>query len=117
LLPDIITPYGRYSLRFKLLAVRRYHNRTVSVEELCAQLNIAISTLYRWLKKFKEHKALNLGSLPDKEATAIGFVKQMLEETDLSQMLSRFFYRFNFSFWQGRTTHCRRRENCSAIPP
>jgi transposase-like protein len=117
LLPDIITPYGRYSLRFKLHAVDCYHNRSGSIENLCAELNIAISTLYRWLKKFKEHKALDLGALPDKETTDAGFVERLLEGTDLSQMLRRFFHRFSFSFWQGRTTHCRRRENCNSIPP
>jgi transposase-like protein len=100
LLPDIIIPYSRYSLRFKLDAIKTYYQRSGSVETLCADLNIAISTLYRWLKKYKEHKAHYLGALGDQETPPLSFLDRLRYGTELSQILKHFFITFNISFLQ-----------------
>ena len=100
LLPDAIIPYSRYSLRFKLDAINAYSHRSGSVETLCAQIGIAISTLYRWLKKYKEHKALYLGALGDKETPPLSFLDSLRHGTVLSQILKHFFMTFNTSFLQ-----------------
>jgi transposase-like protein len=102
LLPDIITPYSPYSLRFKLDAIKAYKQRSGSVEALCAELNIAISTLYHWLKIFKDHKRLHLGVISNTKTSVIDFACQLRDGSTLSRILEFFFASFGFSFWQGR---------------
>jgi transposase len=82
-LPDIITPYGSYTLRFKLEAVVAFLQRQGSVESLCADLGIGITTIYRWLHKLEEHKAQYLGSLKNKETKSLDFTLGLLEEKEI----------------------------------
>ncbi len=55
LLPDVLIPFGSYSLRFVLTILRAYKNRTGTVAELCMDWEIAISTLYGWIHLFIDH--------------------------------------------------------------
>lgn len=67
LLPSVIVPYLSFSFKFTVslihdYLVHKYH----SVEAMCEHYGIAISTFYRILKTFKEHKQIWLGLLKDK---------------------------------------------------
>jgi len=115
-LPDIITPYSPYSLRFKLDAVKAYLERIVSVESLCAELGLAISTLYRWIKKYKDHKALYLGALGDIETPPLGFIVQSGEPATRTAMLKGFFTKFAFSFFQGKGASSHRHRIRQLVP-
>ena len=55
LLPDILIPFGSYSLRFVLTVLEGYLNRPGSVADYCESWKIAISTLYGWIHLFASH--------------------------------------------------------------
>lgn len=115
-LPDIITPYSPYSLRFKLVAVKAYFERIVSVETLCADMGLAISILYRWIKKYKDHKALHLGAVGDIETSPRDFMLQLDNPAALTAMLRGFLDKFAFSFFQGKGASPHRHRNCQLVP-
>jgi transposase-like protein len=103
LLPDIIIPYGRYSLSFVLSALIAYFDRTTSVVDICGQLGIAVSTLYDWLKRVAAHKDLMLGVLISNKTNTIPFLNDLLGCDNLSDLLRRFFQKHGFSFMQRRS--------------
>jgi hypothetical protein len=103
LLPDILTPYSPYSLHFKLTVLMAYFERDRTVEELCNEFEIAISTLYAWIKRLASHKQLMIGVLLDRKVSALGFIHGLIGSTDLSGTLDRFFRKYGFSFMQGTT--------------
>ena len=108
LLPDIVIPYGRYSLSFVLTALITYFERANTVEKICAQLGIAISTIYEWKKRMLAHKDLMLGILISRKVPALAFLRGLLKSKRLSVILSGFFHRYGFSFMQRRSTSATR---------
>jgi transposase-like protein len=100
LLPDILTPYSPYSLHFKLTVLIAYFERDCTVEALCAEFEIAISTLYEWLKRIASHKELMIGVLLNKRTPALDFLLDLINSDDLSGRLNRFFRKYGFSFMQ-----------------
>ena len=54
LLPDILIPYGSYSLRFILTILLAYLKRTDTVAAFCEHWHISVSTLYAWIHLFVE---------------------------------------------------------------
>lgn len=54
-LPDILVPFGSYSLRFILTILHGYLERSCTVADFCAHWEIAVSTLYGWIHLFLEH--------------------------------------------------------------
>lgn len=54
LLPDILIPFGSYSLRFVLTVLLGYLGRSCTVAAFCEHWQIAISTLYGWIHLFTE---------------------------------------------------------------
>jgi transposase-like protein len=108
LLPDIVIPYGRYSLSFVLAALIAYFERATTVEKTCQQLGIAISTIYEWKKRMVTHKDLMLGLLISRKVPALAFLRGLLKSKRLSDTLSRFFHRYGFSFMQRRSTSAAR---------
>jgi hypothetical protein len=55
LLPDILVPFGSYSLRFILTVLAGYLERPGTVADYCAQWQIGVSTLYGWIHLFISH--------------------------------------------------------------
>jgi hypothetical protein len=100
LLPDILTPYSPYSLHFKLTVMIAYFERDCTVEAVCEEFCIAVSTLYEWLKRLASHKELMVGVLLSKKTSAPQLLRVLIGSEDLSGMLCRFFSRFGFSFMQ-----------------
>jgi transposase-like protein len=112
LLPDIITPYSPYSLRFRFTVLLAYYERDTTVEALCEHFKIAVSTLYEWRKLFLMHKGLLLGILMDKKESVLNFLRGLLESTNLSDQLSSFYRQYKFSFMQAKYTAASR-----CVPP
>jgi len=102
LLPDIITPYSQYSLRFKLIALIAYYERGTTVAAVCENFGIAVSTLYVWRGLMLEHKDLMLGALISLKTSALAFLRNLLKTSNLSKLLGDFFRRHAFSFLQNR---------------
>ena len=100
LLPDTLTPYSPYTLRFKLLVLIAYSDRDTTVVDLCGHFGIAVSTLYEWKKIMVAHKDFMLGLLLSHKTRAPGFLRDLLDSVDISDTLQGFFNRYNFSFMQ-----------------
>ena len=103
LLPDIITPYSPYSLRFKLCALIAYFKRDTTVEGVCKQFGIAVSTIYAWKGLLLSHKELMLGVLASRKESAHAFLIGLLSSADLSARLRGFHSKHAHSFLQGRS--------------
>jgi len=104
LLPPVIVPYMSFSFKFTVslihdYLVHKYH----SVEAMCEHYGIAISTFYRILKKFKEHKQIWLGLLEDKLISNLSFVQHILNSSfdELEDFIIQFFKQNGLSFFQG----------------
>jgi len=108
LLPDIITPYSPYSLRFKLNALVAYYERDTTVAAVCGRFNIAVSTIYEWKKLMVKHKDLMLGALISLKTSALAFLKGILKSSNLSELLGGFFRKYAFSFLQNRSASASR---------
>ncbi len=105
-LPEIIIPYGSYSLIFILSVLRDYYLSNMTVQELCDKYMIASSTLYAWKRLFQIHKKLWLGILEDAVTKPLTFLSSLPSPTT-SDNLAVFFQSFARSFLQGvnKTTH------------
>ena len=106
LLADCLIPYGSYTLRFILHVLKAYFHRSCTVEALCEQFSIAISTLYKWRDLFLEHANLWLPAIQRMYQISI----QSLDDFErIDNLPSSFFRRYGFSFLQSRqTTSCSR---------
>ncbi len=97
LLPDLLIPFGSYSLRFILSILWKYLHRTGSVERFCNTWQISISTLYGWIHLFEEQGSLWLGILQKISKLNTTAVEHICSLEDFP---SAFFSRFHFSFMQ-----------------
>ena len=122
ILPMTIVPFTAYSLLFILTVLDAYANRTCTVVEVCAHWQIAVSTLYVWKKRYKEHydawarsieNPLNSQDNVPSSGSGMAFRKAMIQSlatirSDLPKFIKAFFHRFGFSFLQpNRKTHFR----------
>jgi len=101
ILPDCLVPYSSYSLAFILKVLRSYFFRSCSVEVLCANYLIAVSTLYSWIKLFHLHKRLWLGLLNNLQISSTDFLDTLLSSDFPSDT---FVSSTGFSFMQGAFT-------------
>jgi len=103
LLPDIIIPYGRYSLLFVLAVMAAYFERAGTVVNICERFGIAVSTIYDWRNRIALHKELMLGALISQKQRDHSYVLGLLNSSDLSGTLRLFFRKYGFSFMQRRS--------------
>ena len=101
LLPDMLVPYSPYTLRFKLLALLAYFERTADVASVCERVGIAVSTLYEWKKTLASHKELLFGVVIAQNKEPAAFIRELLGSRDPSGILRGFFHRHGASFMQG----------------
>jgi transposase-like protein len=104
LLPSVIVPYMSFSFKFTVslihdYLVHKYH----SMETMCEHYGIAISTFYRILKKFKEHKQIWLGLLEDKLISNLSFIQHIINSSfdEIEDFIIQFFKQNDSSFFQG----------------
>jgi hypothetical protein len=109
IIPEIIIPYGSYSILFILTVLRDYYTRSGSIQEICDKYEISISTLYLWIHLFRRHKQLWLGVLQDHIMSSLDFIRCLINFSmrKLSSGLKIFFLSHDFSFLQGtlKTAH------------
>jgi hypothetical protein len=100
ILPEIIIPYGSYSLIFVLNVLRDYYLSHRTVQALCDKYEISPSTLYAWKRLFLIHKRLWLGVLDDIYQSSLDFLSS-LPALNISSNLGLFFEGHANSFLQG----------------
>jgi len=103
LLPDIIIPYGRYSLLFVLAVMAAYFERADTVVNICERFGIAVSTIYDWRNRIAVHKELMLGTLISQKQRGHSYILGLQKTNVLSGALRRFFRKYGFSFMQRRS--------------
>ena len=104
ILPSVIVPYMSFSFKFIVSIIHDYLIcKFKSVEAMCEHYCIAISTFYRILSKFKEHKKLWLGLLEDKLISKLSFIQTIISRTfiETETFIINFFNRTALSFFQG----------------
>lgn len=104
ILPSVIVPYMSFSFKFTLSIIHDYLvSKFNSVEAMCEHYGIAISTFYRILKRFKEHKRLWLGLLEDKLISDLNFLQTIIISTfiEVETFITNFFNITALSFFQG----------------
>ena len=109
LLPDTLTPYSPYSLRFKFTVLIAYFEREQTVAYVCERFGIAISTIYEWIKLFLSHKELLLGIVASRREPALVFLVGLLSDIRISDLLMGFFHQYAVSFLQAKpipATYC-----------
>jgi hypothetical protein len=100
ILPEIIIPYGSYSLVFILTVLRDYYLSQMTVQALCDKFQIAHSTLYAWKRLLTLHKKLWLGLLRDLSTKPLDFLA-LLPSLTTSDDLFLFYRLHATSFLQG----------------
>lgn len=101
LIPEHLIPYGSYSIRFILAVIYVYSKKKYRVADLCERYKISISTLYTWLKLFKEHFNSWFSIMEQIISVSSHAVEKIYSYENFH---SSFFKRFNFSFLQQRKT-------------
>ncbi|MBW9145592.1 hypothetical protein K2F40_16575 [Clostridium sp. CM028] len=104
LLPSVIVPYMSFSFKFTVSLIHDYLvHKYRSVEGMCEHYGIAISTFYRILKKFKEHKQLWLGLLEEKLISNLSFIQHIINSSfdEIENFIIQFFKQNGLSFFQG----------------
>lgn len=101
LLPDILIPFGSYSLSFILYILNAYLSRTGSVEDFCNHWQISVSTLYFWIHTFENHYGLFFGILNRLQKICLDAIHKV---SSFPFLTSDFFERFHFSFLQNHKT-------------
>lgn len=97
ILPDVLIPFGSYTLRFILTILDGYFSRTDSVALFCEHWQISISTLYGWLHLFREQASLWFGILETMQHRSQDALTKLC---GILSFPSRFFETFRFSFLQ-----------------
>ena len=97
-LPDNLIPFSSYTLRFILTVLSEYLSRSdTTVNLLCDKWQIAVSTLYTWIRLFSEHFSLWKKSAD----TVIPLSKETLRQVyDTERFPALFFEITGFSFLQ-----------------
>lgn len=102
-LPDVLIPYGSYSISFILTVLRDFSLHNTTVESLLSRYCISRSTLYSWRNLFFLHKKLWLGFLLDHSISSLSFLDALFPDS----FLQSFFLKTGVSFLQSvsKTAH------------
>lgn len=103
LLPDVLIPYGSYTLRFILHVLELYLMRAEPVAKLCESWAISVSTLYGWIHLFLDQHNLWFRAIEHIRWITLTAVERI---RTIEGFPSAFRECFRFSFLQGRSaTH------------
>ncbi len=100
-LPNHLIPFGSYTLSFILKVLRAYFLGAKTIKYLCDFFQISISTLYDWIRLFKEQKHIWLGILNDSVISVVKFIDDIL---CCSKSVSSFYQITKTSFMQNFKT-------------
>jgi len=99
IIPDVLIPYGSYSLRFILIVLYKYLVRSCSINELCEKYQISKSTLYEWIHLFICHFNLWAGKINEIKSLCLSAVASIRSQDSFP---NKFFLVFKQSFMQPR---------------
>ena len=85
---ELVIPYFRHSFGFIIAVIEAYTKREKPVRSIAEDFQIAVSTLYAWVERFKDHYELLFGKL----SAISGDLPTHLE--NLRQALPRRFFGF-----------------------
>ncbi len=97
LIPDLLIPYGSYSIRFVLYVLWKYLTRIKTVEALCDEFHISRSTLYHWIHTFISQYNLWFGAIKEIDALTSSSLQLF---SSIEKLPKLFFKRFRFSLFQ-----------------
>lgn len=108
ILPDVIIPYGSYSLSYILQLMKDYYTGSLTVEQLCERFQLSVSTFYRLKQTYLSHRLLWLGMTVSAGQEVSDFLLFLEGYNDLSGFLSQFHQLTAFSFLQQKykASHC-----------
>jgi len=119
-LPDIIVPYGIYSVRFILTVLEEYYSsqadknnpNRLTVSGICAKYGITHTMLYKWKGIYTKNKDLWLGITKSYRVPAIEHITQLIKSSALSVYSIEFFEKAGMMFLQrhrhrGKAIYCR----------
>ena len=99
IIPDVLIPYGSYSLRFILIVLFKYLVRSSSIAELCDKYQISRSTLYEWIHLFIHHFNLWIGKIGEIKSLCLSAIRTI---RTFEGFPNHFFRSFRHSFMQPR---------------
>lgn len=124
ILPQILIPFSSYTLPFVFAVLQEYSNpeRSRTVVQLCEHWQIAVSTLYSWIRRYKDQydawaDALDSIRKQEEAAAAAGMNPRSVIRNAIAAALNcifseardlpgKFFQKFTFSFMQpNKKTH------------
>ena len=92
----------KYSKKFKLKVINYYLNNNCSLEYVAKQFNIStLSTVYKWVKKYKEHG--EKGLIKNKKSSYSGEFKQSVIEYMHENHLSAISTAIKYNLANGNT--------------
>lgn len=97
IIPDVLIPYGSYSLRFILVVLFKYLVRSCSINELCDKYQISKSTLYEWIHLFINHFNLWAGKINEIKFLTLSAIATI---RSYECFPNKFFLSFKQSFLQ-----------------
>lgn len=100
ILPDCIIPYARHSLTFFLQVLSACSRRNQTADEICERFGLEMTTFHRWKILYREHKALWLGVLKDRQLSEHAFLMSLSRLQEIPPFLSAFYSLTGFSFLQ-----------------
>lgn len=103
ILPDILVPFGSYTITFILSVLKAYLLHESTVAEICAHYQIAVSTLYSWIHLFTSRYNSWVPILQRIREISSHAIDHIMS---VEAFPSVFFKRFHFHFLQTKTTHC-----------
>ena len=101
LIPDLLIPYGSYSIRFVLFVLWKYLTRIKTVEALCDEFHISKSTLYHWTHTFISQYNLWFGVMKEIDTLTYSSLQRF---SSIASFPGLFFKRFHFSLFQNHQT-------------
>lgn len=112
ILPDCIIPYVRHSLTFFLQVLNCCFRRRMTMEAICGRFGLEMSTLRQWITLYRDHKALYLGSLRNKQFTEDTFLRRLCRLPKISSFLTGFCSITGYSFLQRHRNPAANTDRC-----
>lgn len=98
-LPEVLIPFGSYTVRFVLTVLYEYLHRSCRVADLCDRWQISISTLYSWMRLFTTHFSICSGIMHRIRCVCNSALQRVSCDPSF---LEEFYNTFRFSFLQLR---------------
>ena len=117
ILPDPIIPYKQYTLFFILKVLALHFIHLATVERICEDYGISISTFYCFLKVYSDHRADWEGLLEATTRSLKDSILDLLNRAPFSDLAYTFFRSTGISFLQSHKNPAFSHRNHDAMYP